>query len=76
MINLSKKEISKKIEDFEYYNNAMKYTGGGIIINSLEIDEEDEMIRADITLDFYMDNRSERYGDCEYSFESLGIKSK
>ena len=69
MINLTNKEIEDKIENFEYGNNAMKFNGGSVIINSIDIDEDEEIVRADITLAFDMDNRSERYGD----FELLGV---
>jgi len=38
MINLTNKEI----ENFEYGNNAMKFNGGSVIINSIDMDNRSE----------------------------------
>ena len=69
MINLTEEEIKNKIINFEYNDNAMKYNSGNVIVNSIEIDEEEEVVRASISLIYDMENRSLIYDDCEYTFE-------
>ena len=70
--NVKKKTIKRWIEDHEYYHNGYhKLSGVNVCATKINYDEDDVeagkiKVTATIEVDFYNDNRSEKFGNCEY----------
>ena len=71
--------ILKHIENHEYYNNGLKHVNGACVdVENLEVDEEENIVRCTVTLNYQMDGKQERFSNCEYPLEQIlhGIKQK
>jgi len=74
---MDKKEIREKIYWYEINNSGLrKISGADVRVLNMKIRKKEKRVYADIILirlganDNYME---ERYNDCYYSFELLGI---
>jgi len=74
-MEIDKKEIKEAIENIEFTANGMRWINGASVeVVNIRILKRDKIVIADVILHFDGDERIERYNDCEYPFEVLGIK--
>jgi len=65
-----KETVKDKIWEYEYYNNGMHHLcGADVLVRNIKILKRAKRILADIILRF--EDKTERYDECEYSFECL-----
>ena len=72
---VDKKDIKKRIEDYEYNHSGISYVMGSYAeaIN-IRVNNRDKKATADVKLVKQMDGITERYNDCEYTFAILGVE--
>ena len=75
MITDTLKEIADCIWQFEYVGGGLnKLSGADVAVENVQVSERTKIVTADICISFPEEGRSERYSDCHYSFECLGLK--
>ena len=67
-----KTKITRKIQDFEFYQNGFKNLSGvDVIVKNVRLLKK--LAKADITFCYYEDNYQQKYFNCIYPYKMLGI---
>ena len=73
---MNKEQIRAKIQEFEINRNGLrKINGADVMVRNIKIRKREKMVCADVTLINDDEGRSEKYNDCNYSFDCLGVES-
>jgi len=71
---ITKQDVKKRIEEYEYRNSGLqKHSGTFVEAVNIKISKTAETIFADVSLINQLEGTVERYNDCTYSFEILGV---
>jgi hypothetical protein len=72
---MNKKEVKEIIENHEYnYNGLSLINGASVDVVNIKINKR--FVYADVKLNFYDNNKKERYNDVAYPISMFNIKKE